>query len=157
MLVFQGTKMPENLEKISNYEIGFHLTPDLNEAELKSEVEQIENTLTKLGSIVTTVKEAKRTRLSYPLKHKSQSFFGTINFRAKPEIIDDLRKELKLEEKILRYLILRHEENEKVLRSVAGQRNKIKTKPVMQAPKKQKEEVKPEEMEKQIEEVIEKL
>lgn len=149
--------MPENLEKISNYEIGFHLTPDLNEAELKSGVEEIENTLTKLGSNVVTVKEAKRTRLSYPINHKNQSFFGIINFRAKPEMIDNLRKELKLEEKVLRYLILKHEENEKVLRTAAGQRSRVKTRTAAPVPQKQKEEVKPEEMEKQIEEVIEKL
>lgn len=157
MLRFQNIKMTENLEKISNYEIGFHLTSDLNETELKSGVEEIENILTKLGGNVVAVKEARRTRLSYPISHKNQSFFGTINFRAKPEMINDLKKELKLEEKILRYLILKHEENEKVLRAVTGQRSKVKTRTAMQAPKKQKEEVRPEEMEKQIEEVIEKL
>lgn len=149
--------MAENLEKISNYEIGFHLMPDLGEAEVKSGVEEIENILTKLGGNIVTVKEAKRTRLSYPINHKWQSFFGIINFRGKPETISELKKELKLQEKLMRYLILKYEENERVLRMIAGQKSRVKTRTVTQAPKKQKEEVKPEEMEKQIEEVIEKL
>jgi|SRR3989338_1657688 len=151
--------MIENSDKMLNiYELGFHLSPDLEEAELKSNVEHIESVLTKLGGDITTLREPKKTHLSYPIEHKSYSFFGTIDFRSPSDTIEELKKELKTEEGVMRFIILKHKENEKTLRSVMPSRSRIKPK-IQQIPidKKPKEEVKPEEMEKQLEEVIEKI
>ena len=149
--------MQENLEKIENYELGFHFTPDLEEKEVKSSIEKVEGLLIKLGVTINNIREARRTRLSHPINHKFQSFFGTIDFKSKPEIINELNNELKLQEKIIRYLILKHGENERVLKSTTTYKGKPRTKQVLTPPLPQKDQIKPEDLEKQIEDVIEKL
>jgi len=152
--------MEEDTEKtVNNYELGFHLLPDLDEVELKSSMEYIESTLTKLGSNITSKKEIRSTRLSYPINHKRSSYFGTIDFEATPELIETLNQELKLQEKILRFIILKHKESERVLRSVIAAKRKPKMKVFPTAEKKSTKEdkEKQKEIEKQIEEVIEKI
>lgn len=150
----------ENTEKASsNYELGFHMMPDLDEAELKSGSEQIESILKNFGGNILSIKEARRTRLSYPIDHKTAAYFGTIDFESEPELIEKLKQELRLQEKILRFIILKHEKDEQVLGAVTRVRRKPKAivAPAVEKTMPKEEEVKQKEIEKQIEEVIEKI
>lgn len=147
------------MDGASRYELGFHLTPDLDEAGLRAGMEHIEGSVSRAGGNITTKKEPRRTRLSYPIKHKRQSFFATVDFEAQPEIVEQLNKDLALEDNIMRFIILKHEDGERTLRSIAGRgKPRMKAFPAPSSgAKKPKEEVKPEVLEKQIEDVIEKL
>ncbi len=45
--------------------------------------------------------------LSYPIKHQSSAFYAHFEFEAEPKAIPPLDKKLKLNEDIIRYLLLR--------------------------------------------------
>lgn len=145
--------------RLENYELGFHLLPELEEGQLTAKTQEIEEMITKLGGSIAHSRSLKRQHLSYPIEHKKYSFFGVFNFKLPAEAADQLRDTLKLDEAILRSLILKVKENQKVLRSIkdhsAKPRTRTHTPP--KAESKPKEEIKPEVMEKQIEEVIEKI
>ena len=144
---------------MENYELGFHLVPELEEADLKNKTQELETNIARLGGVVLLNKEPRKQRLSYPINHKRQAFFGTINFKSPTLTIDDLKNSLKLNESLLRYLIIKVRENPKVLRIAKEStvRAKVKTH-IPPAPEaKPKEEIKPEVMEKQLEEAIENL
>jgi ribosomal protein S6 len=49
-----------------------------------------------------------KIRLAYPIKKESFAYFGYIHFEGEPKAIKDLRLVLKLNPKILRYLIITH-------------------------------------------------
>ena len=148
--------MLELEQKIENYELGFHLLLELEEGKLTEKTQEIEGMIAKLGGTVTNSRQPKKQHLSYPIDHKKYSYFGVVNFKLSADSIDQLRDSLKLDEAVLRSLILKVKENQKVLRSLKDQSAKPRTRthtPV-KPDSKPKEEVKPEVMEKQIEEVI---
>ncbi|MBI2057486.1 MAG: 30S ribosomal protein S6 [Candidatus Yanofskybacteria bacterium] len=151
--------MVELEQKTDNYELGFHLLPELEESETGAKLKEIEDMISRLGGTVLNSREPKKQRLSYPLKHKRFSFFGVVDFKSPTEAIEQLGSQLKLNDSLLRFLIIKVKENQRVLRSIkeTSSRPKIRTHTPLPADQKPKEEVKPEVMEKQIEEVITKL
>jgi len=147
--------MEENIEKTSNYELGFHIIPDLDETELQTSFNSLVEQVNKLGGSIVSTKEPKKQRLSYPINHKKQSYFGTVDLKGKVEIVDKLNQELKLNNNVMRYIILKHEENEKVLRPQTGKdKPRMKTHSDSPVKKDTEKEVKSEDIEKQLEEVI---
>ncbi|MBI2064319.1 MAG: 30S ribosomal protein S6 [Candidatus Yanofskybacteria bacterium] len=145
--------------KIENYELGFHLLPEMEEEQIGEKIQEIEGTITKLGGAVISSRQPKRQHLSYPIDHKNYSYFGVFNFKMPTEGTDQLRNTLKLDETVLRSLILKVKENQKVLRALKDHSVKPRTRTHTppKAESKPKEEIKPEVMEKQIEEVIENI
>ena len=146
-------------QKIENYELGFHLLPELEEGKIAEKTQEIEEMIAKLGGSVVNSRQPKKQHLSYPIDHQRYSYFGVISFKLPAIASDQLRDNLKLEETVLRSLILKVKENQKVLRTIKDQSAKprIRTHTPTKPDAKPKEEIKPEVMEKQIEEVIEGL
>jgi len=139
------------------YELAFHLRPELEEAEGKAKAMVLEESIGKIGGSISASREPKKQHLSYPISHQHYSLFGVINFQAPADKVAELGAQLKLDPAFLRFLLIKQEENQRVLRSAnlhpGGARQRIKTTaPTTEV--KPKEEVKPEVMEKQLEEVI---
>ena len=146
----------ETEQKMENYELGFHLLPTMEEDKITEKTQEIEGMIAKLGGSVTNSRPPKKQHLSYPIDHKKYSYFGVVNFKLPTTNTDQLRDTLKLEEDVLRFLIIKIRENQKVLRSIKDSSSRIKTRThtPTKPDAKPKEEIKPEVMEKQIEDVI---
>src|SRR3989344_1787774 len=138
----------ENLDsQPKNYELAFHITPDLDEKEATQKAGEIESIVKKIGGNIKVFKEPTKTHLSYPLKHKHYAYFGFINFSASPESIEQLGKEIQLQTPIIRYMVLQKDLDDKRLAPTA----KITTR---KPPKIQEESAKAEDIEKELEEVL---
>lgn len=151
-----NTKMQEIEQKVENYELGFHLIPELEDEQVRVKAQEIEANITQLGGTILGSHEPRKQRLSYPIEHKRLAYFGVINFKSPTEALEDLENTLKLNDSLLRFLVLKVRENPKVLRSLkeSSPRTRIKTHTPPSPQSKPKEEIKPEVMEKQIEDVI---
>ena len=144
----------EELAQRQQYELAFHLLPSFTDAQVEEKRREIEELISKNGGIVGRYGEIKKMRLAYPIKHEQFSNFGFIEFFAPRNIIEKLNKNLILNENILRYMVVKKEE-EKIKPPKPA---KIKTE------KPRKEEAAPEiteketeELDKKIEEILEKL
>lgn len=142
--------------KIENYELAFHLLPELAEEESVKRFREIEGAVTQLGGTILASREPKKQHLSYQINHKKYGLFGVVNFKSPTETITQLESQLKLNNSILRFLVLKIKENAKVLKTLkeSTPRSRIKTHTPPKPEEKPKEEIKPEVMEKQIEDVI---
>ncbi len=144
------------------YELAYHLNPDVEEAEVGRHTQELQSLITQNSGSILASKEPKQKHLSYPLKQKHYAYFGTFDFSVSPENISKINSEIKLQNNILRYLLI--QKSDKDLRTLGSVRirSKIKThQPVsregLEQVNKGTENIKPEEMEKEIEEVLEKL
>ena len=147
-----------------NYELAFHITPNLEEADVQKTRQELEKYVTSHGGIISFAKDPERIRLAYPINHHLNTFFGYFNFNLEsPEGLDQIKDEMKLNPNIIRFLILKHEvrpklEKEEMVRKLAmAERRRAKAmkqaeKPAGEAPKMQEGE-----LEKKLEEIIEKL
>jgi len=141
-----------------NYEVAFHINPNVEEPK----VAQIKTTLEELilakGGTITFSKVPERTRLSYAIKHQRASFFGYIHFSlADKDGLLALDESLRLNFEILRYIILKLEtdaQKQKAITRAAQQKERMerRAKQMQQQPVAEKKDSK--EMEKQLEDVI---
>ena len=92
----------------TNYELAFHLNPNLEEAKVKEIRQSIENIITSNKGVISYSKEPEKIRLSYEIKHVGNSYFGYIQFNlSEPQVLDELNEKLKLNPEVLRCLIIK--------------------------------------------------
>jgi small subunit ribosomal protein S6 len=91
----------------SRYEIGFIITPDANEEEVKKIVESVSGTIKKAKGVVANIDEWGRKKMAYPIKKNLEGYFVFIQAEVDGSVIADLERRLKQMEKVLRYITLR--------------------------------------------------
>jgi len=141
-----------------NYELAYHLNSDIEEADIRKNIQELEDIVGQNSGSILISRDAKRKHLSYPLRHKHYSYFGSIDFSILPEMIEKIVAQMKLQRNVLRYLIT-EKPDEKNLRVLGTERpRRFKThEPAEDSEKIKKEETKPEQIEKEIEDVLEKI
>jgi len=145
----------------TNYELAFHLNPNLEGVRVQEIKEKIENIITSNKGVVSYSKEPEKIRLSYEIKHVGNSFFGYIQFNLfESQALDELNEQLKLNPEALRYLIIKLpsdlQKKQSMLKQIKmreRQEKRAQTKAVI--PTESKQESK--ELDKKLEEIIEGL
>lgn len=157
--------MTEQVSDAKTYELAYHLIPDLEEAGVKAHAQELNDLITQNGGSLLTSREPRKIHLSYPVKNKNYAYFGLMDFSAIPDTIEKLNAQMKLQNGILRYLLLTkpiHKEL-RVLGVYRPRPRTIKThdQTVMadatKKPAKEKTKEETEQLEKDIEKVIENL
>lgn len=95
------------------YELMVLLTPDMGEEALESEIERISNQLTGSGAEINSVKSTTpwgRRRLAYPIQKHQDAFYVLYSVSSQPGQLDPFERDLKLNNSVLRYLLIREEE-----------------------------------------------
>ncbi len=143
-----------------NYELAFHVVPTIEELKIAEVKQELESFITSKGGAISYSKEPQRMRLSYSIKHQTHAYFSYIHFNlSNPEdSIKELNDYLKLNNDILRYLILRMPSDLQKGKDMLKQlkmRERAEKRP--KAAPKQVSEKEEKEMEKQLEDIIEKL
>ncbi len=143
----------------SEYELAYHLTPDLEAAAAEARVKDIEAIITGIGGSVLSVKDLKRMHLSYPLRHKHYGLFGTCRFSAPTTAINAIDSQLRIHIDVLRHLVVKDERVGKEKHVLGEHKASTRTRAThaSAAPDAGKEKVAGEQIEKELADVIEKL
>ena len=91
----------------SKYEIGFIITPEANEEEVKKIIESITGTIKKAKGTIAGVDEWGRKKMAYPIKKNAEGYYVFVLAEVDGSVIADLERRLKQMEKVLRYITLR--------------------------------------------------
>lgn len=92
-----------------NYELVCILDPQVGEQEFDQVIEKYKDYLEKNGAEIAHLERWGMRKLAYTsvsMKRRQQGYYVLYQFRAEPEVIDPLEQELKLEEAVLRYLVV---------------------------------------------------
>lgn len=93
------------------YELTYLISSDLSEKEIKTLQDKIISLIQEKGGILGVEEKLPfKKKLAYPVKKQSQAYLTVINFQMMAEKLIDLEKKIKLENQILRYLILAKKE-----------------------------------------------
>ena len=90
------------------YELMAVLAPDIAEEAMPGELERITGYITTGGGEVTeliTTSPWGRRRLAYPIRDYRDGFYALYNFSTEPEQIDELERELRLNNQVIRSLV----------------------------------------------------
>ncbi len=136
------------------YEIGYLLSPLIFEEKLDEEISALRKLIEDRKGFIMNESRAKSQSLAYPVKGFNSAYFGWIKFAASPEVLPEIKISFDNPpiggDKIIRFLII------KTIKETAVPRltKKIVKKKIFLERPKEKLGIKPEEIDKKIEELI---
>jgi small subunit ribosomal protein S6 len=92
---------------ISRYEIGFIVTPDAGEEEVKKVIEAVTSTITKAKGVVENLDEWGRKKLAFPIQKHLEGHYVFVVAEVDGAVVATLERRLKQMEKVLRFITLR--------------------------------------------------
>jgi small subunit ribosomal protein S6 len=95
---------------LRDYEITFVLTTTIDEETSAATVERVNQLIGTGGGTITEVHAWGRRHLAYPIQHQRDGFYVTTRFSMPPEAVLRLDGDLRLNEHILRHLVVRQDE-----------------------------------------------
>lgn len=104
------------------YEMMIVLAPDVPEDELDPSIDTIESYVTRFeGEVIAISRDSPwgRRRLAYPIRHASRDvrdgFYALYYFDAEPTAIKEIEREIRLNDRIIRHMIIALEEQVTIL------------------------------------------
>jgi small subunit ribosomal protein S6 len=91
----------------SRYEIGFIITPEVSEEEVKKITESITSTITKAQGVIENLDEWGRKKLAFPIRKNLEGYYVFVQTEVDGAVIATLERRLKQMEKVLRFITLR--------------------------------------------------
>lgn len=104
---------------MQTYETLFIINPDLEESAITQAIDMVQDTITSGGGKIIKVDRWGRRQLAYQIQNKQDGYYVLIYFQAPPSLIATINRRCKLNDSIMRYLVLqlRKKQAEEVLRS----------------------------------------
>jgi small subunit ribosomal protein S6 len=90
-----------------HYELMVILDPDLEERTVAPSLDQFLGVVRQGGGTVEKVDVWGRRRLAYEIQHKVEGIYAVLDVQAEPETVQELDRQLKLNEAVLRTKVLR--------------------------------------------------
>lgn len=91
------------------YELMVIFTPELEEEVLEKEVKKIKESITSKDGEISKVDNWGKRKLSYEIKKKKEGIYVIINFTLPSSEVLNFKNILKLNENILRFMIIKEE------------------------------------------------
>jgi len=88
------------------YELSFWLTSNLNESEAEAVFNEIAKKIESWGGQIINTQIPQLKPLSYKIKKETNGYFGFVQFSGSENKLSDLEKEIRLNDKILRFIII---------------------------------------------------
>ena len=95
---------------MNKYEIMFIVRADIEEKTVKDTEKAFEKILTDMKSKVVNTKDMGQRKLAYPIKDQVRGFYYILNVEASSEAVKEFDRKAKIDNNILRHLIIREEE-----------------------------------------------
>ncbi|MCF0156321.1 MAG: 30S ribosomal protein S6 [Veillonella sp.] len=93
---------------MNKYEVMVIVKPAEEEA-TNAVIEKVEALIARVGGTVEKVDRWGKRRLAYPVKKFTDGFFTLVNFEAAPAEIKEIDRVLKINDEILKHMIVKHE------------------------------------------------
>jgi small subunit ribosomal protein S6 len=90
------------------YELVYIFDSALEEAQVNERLERFHSLLTSPESVTATNHWGKRT-LAYPIRGKDVGYYVVVQFETQPERLGELERAIKLDDAVLRHLIVLNE------------------------------------------------
>ena len=94
---------------VRDYETMYIIKPTLDEEAIDVVTKKVDDQISSLGTLEKTEKRGRK-RLAYEVKDFKDGFYVLTNLKAEPNQIADLERLFKLNDDVIRHLIVRPEE-----------------------------------------------
>jgi len=92
------------------YEAMIIIKPDLADEVRVALVEKFSNLITGVGGVIEKLDEWGKRRLEYPIEFLTAGYYVLINFSAPGDFIHEFERNLRINENIMRFMVIRTDE-----------------------------------------------
>ena len=93
---------------MNKYESVIIINPNVDEAGLKALEEKFTGLINENGKVESFENQGKK-KLAYEVKKNKEGFYILINFEAKPDSIAELERNYRIEDNIMKFIVVRKE------------------------------------------------
>ena len=98
------------------YELLLIIAPDYDESEADALTDQVKGIIENGGTLLKVDPWGKK-RLAYPIRKRSEGYYVLYIFESTPSFVAELSQSLRVIETILRYMVVRYEDDIEKLKS----------------------------------------
>jgi len=95
------------------YETLFIVHPEIPEAQVRETVDRIRRLIEGMGGEVTELQDWGMRDLAYPIRKQPRGIYALVQYAARPEVVKELERAMKLSDEILRFVSVRMPETRK--------------------------------------------
>lgn len=95
---------------MNKYEMMFIVKSNLEEENVNKVAESLKTIITSMNGEVTEEKSLGQKKLAYPINKEITGFYFVYNFNANNEIIAELDRKARIDENVVRHMIIRLDE-----------------------------------------------
>lgn len=95
---------------MNKYEMMFIVKTTIEEAAVNATVENLKSVITSMKGEITDSKEMGQKKLAYAINKEITGFYYVVNFDANNEIVAELDRKAKIDENVIRHMIIRLDE-----------------------------------------------
>jgi len=99
---------------MKHYELLFVVKPTLTEEEVQGRLEFVKEVLTKNSAEIKTVDEMGVRKLAYEIEKCERGYYFVVYFTAEPAGLEEVLRNLRLDENVLRFLNLKFENKKEI-------------------------------------------
>jgi small subunit ribosomal protein S6 len=89
-----------------DYEVVYIFRSALAPEEIEERLDRYHGVLSKDGGGVTAVEHWGKRQLAYPIRNETNGYYVVAQFAAEPEVLPELEQMLKLDDELLRHLVV---------------------------------------------------
>jgi small subunit ribosomal protein S6 len=99
---------------VRDYEMMYILSPEIGDENFGASVEKINSLITRLGGELGEINQTSpwgKRRLAYPIDKHTDGFYVVANLKLNPSQTGELERSLRLNEEVLRHLLVSQEKD----------------------------------------------
>ena len=94
---------------MNKYESIIIINPSIEEEAMKAIISKYTDLINSEGS-VEIVTEMGKKKLAYEIQKNKEAYYVVFNFESKPELIAELERQYRIDDKILKFIVVKVEE-----------------------------------------------
>lgn len=95
---------------MNKYEMMFIVKATIDEAKVSEVAENLKSVITSMKGEITDSKDMGQKKLAYPIKKEVTGFYFVVNFNADNETVAELDRKARIDENVIRHMIIRLDE-----------------------------------------------
>ena len=95
---------------MNKYEMMFIVKTTIEEAAVKATVDNLKSIITSMKGEIIEEKDMGQKKLAYPINKEITGFYYVVDFNANNELITELDRKAKIDENVIRHMIINIDE-----------------------------------------------
>lgn len=92
---------------MNSYETLYIIKPDLEDEVRAALIQKFSAIITDNGGEIESVDEWGKRKLAYAINYISEGYYVLVNFKAQPELPAELERNFKINDNIMRYIVIK--------------------------------------------------